>query len=173
MREGLEENNISFISISLCPRTLIHLFILLACHGNIRRFQGVATFCFASGAISSPSVPGWLPWTPRPRRASSHFFAGPWIRGKFLCYQCHHHIQEFHVAVKWTLNSQFCSPSKIGLAPCSSEPLHGTWVFCTASKLVLHLKQLPWHLLDRLFQTTRGHIKAVIHMSTSASNHSD
>ena len=44
------------------------------------KLQRVATFSLASGAISSPSMPAWLPSTPRPRSTSSHFFAGPWTR---------------------------------------------------------------------------------------------
>lgn len=38
--------------------------------------QGVATFSLASGAISSPSMPGSLPATPRLSRTFSHSLAG-------------------------------------------------------------------------------------------------
>lgn len=44
--------------------------------------HGVATFSFARGAISSPSIPGSLPAAPRPSNTSSHFFAGPCAMSK-------------------------------------------------------------------------------------------
>lgn len=40
-------------------------------------FQGVATFSVASGAISSPSIPGSLPVTSRLSSIFSHSLAGP------------------------------------------------------------------------------------------------
>lgn len=42
--------------------------------------QGVAMFSFARGAISSPSIPGSLPATPRLNSTFSHCLAGPCIR---------------------------------------------------------------------------------------------
>ena len=46
--------------------------------------QGAATFSRASGAISSPTMPGSLPSTPSSRSTSSQFLAG-------LCTICASH----------------------------------------------------------------------------------